>query len=54
MVLYKILGGLSILFGLFLMFGVPAAGEYQPFSMSKAAILIGIFFVILGIYLMTL
>lgn len=54
MVLYKILGGLSILFGLFLMFGVPAAREYQPFGMSRTAILIGIFFVILGVYLMTL
>ncbi|MBI4010122.1 MAG: hypothetical protein HY361_02930 [Candidatus Aenigmarchaeota archaeon] len=54
MVLFKIIGGLSVVFGLFLMFGVPAAGEYQPPAMSKTAILIGIFFVILGIYLMTL
>jgi len=54
MVLYKIIGGLSVLFGLFLMFGFPVASEYQPEAMGKTAIVIGIFFVILGVYLMTL
>ena len=53
MVVFKILGGLSVLFGLFLMFGVPAAEEYQPAGMARASILIGIFFIILGIYLLT-
>lgn len=53
MVVFKILGGLSVLFGLFLMFGVPAGQEYQPIGMARASILIGIFFVLLGIYLIT-
>ena len=53
MVLSQILGILSILFGLFLIFGVPDRRQFQPEGMAKTSILIGMFFIILGIYLVT-
>mgnify|MGYP001597138227 FL=1 len=54
MVVFKVIGGLSIVFGLFMMFGVPFQTFAQPAGMARVAIIIGLFFVILGIYLMTL
>ena len=54
MVVFKLIGGLSIVFGLFMMFGVPSQMISQPAGMARLAIIIGLFFVILGIYLMTL
>ena len=54
MVIFKILGALSVLFGVFLIFGFPGRQEEQWFAMSRTAIVLGIFFILLGIYLFTL
>jgi len=47
----KILGGLLILGGLFLLIGFPWVTKYQPEEMGKTGILIGIILLLIGIYL---
>jgi len=50
-ILLKIFGGLSIIFGFFMIVGFPGIGRYQRPTFSWAGILIGIVSLLMGIYL---
>jgi hypothetical protein len=51
MVWNQILGVLSMIVGFFFMFGVPDVEKFQPKGFSRTGIVVGIFFIVLGIYL---
>jgi len=51
LLLTKALGLLLILGGVFLMFFFPDIEEFQPHTMSKTGIVLGIIFIIAGIWL---
>jgi len=51
MVIMKIFGALSILAGIFFLVFFPDWKQFQPSSFTNTAIVIGIFLLLLGIYL---
>lgn len=51
MVIEKILGAISILAGIFFLFFFPDWKQFQPEFFTKTGIVIGIFLLLLGIYL---
>jgi len=51
MVMEKIFGWVSIVFGLLLIILFPSVKNYMPDRFAHAGVLLGIFFVALGIYL---
>jgi len=51
MIVEKILGVISILAGFFFIFLFPDWTPFQPKSFTKTGIIIGIFLLLLGIYL---
>jgi len=53
MVLGKIVGGGLIFVGLAFIFVFPFGQKWQPSQFTRLAILIGIFLILLGIYLVT-
>lgn len=53
MVVGKITGGILILVGLAFVFVFPAGGKWQPNQFTTLGILIGIFLILLGIYMVT-
>jgi len=50
--LAKIAGIIFAFFGFFLIWGFPDVADYQPHSMSKAGIFIGVVLFIIGVYLL--
>jgi len=53
-IILKIFGSLSILAGIFFVFMFSDMPGFQPGGFSKTAIILGIFFFLLGIYLLRL
>ncbi|MEM5793220.1 MAG: hypothetical protein QXY45_02575 [Candidatus Aenigmatarchaeota archaeon] len=54
MVTFKIIGWCCIIFGALMMIAFPSATANQPESMGKAGIIIGFFFIGLGLLLLKL
>ncbi|MDI6798791.1 MAG: hypothetical protein QMD12_02225 [Candidatus Aenigmarchaeota archaeon] len=48
----KIIGAGSFLLGLLIVVGFPWIRTYQPESMARAGVLIGILLIVIGIFLM--
>ena len=48
----KIVGGLFILTGLFIVLGFPSIIHFQPERMGRAGVVIGIALIALGLFLM--
>jgi len=53
MVLGKIAGGILVLVGLGFVFVFPFGQKWQPAQFTRLGILIGIFLILFGIYLVT-
>ncbi|MEM7821297.1 MAG: hypothetical protein QXX38_00545 [Candidatus Aenigmatarchaeota archaeon] len=50
--IFKIFGAILILFGFFLIFLFPEWKEFEYKPFTRLALLIGIFFILFGIYLL--
>jgi len=51
MVVAQIFGWLSVLLGALIVVAFPSVRQYTPDNMSNAGIILGIFFIVLGIFL---